>query len=397
MAVLEPKLAILDETDSGLDIDALKIVANGVNAMRSPERAIVVVTHYQRLLDYIVPDFVHVLSDGRIVKSGDRALALELEDKGYGWLEPELRAAAAPGREGVGTRDGSRRSSHSPQTEAYLADFDRLAAGRVRREPAWLRGSAPAGHRAVRRRRLSDDARRGVEVHQRRADRRPVVRAGARWPERAGARISVERWAGAFAGYRLVLVNGAHAPQLSGGELPAGVHVSSLRSVLATNPAAVEPYLGRFAAAGSPGVHGAEHAALFEDGAFVWIPPGTIVERPISLLFVSASPGTASVSHPRVLIVAGDSSQCRIVESYVGSPGQEYFTNAVTEVVARVRRGGRSLQTAAREPAAPATSAACSSTARATAPCRRTRSRSAARWSATTSSRCSTARAATAR
>jgi Fe-S cluster assembly ATP-binding protein len=94
MAVLEPKLAILDETDSGLDIDALKLVANGVNAMRSPERAIIVVTHYQRLLDYIVPDVVHVLSGGRIVKSGDRGLALELEDKGYGWLEPEAAAAA---------------------------------------------------------------------------------------------------------------------------------------------------------------------------------------------------------------------------------------------------------------------------------------------------------------
>ena len=87
MAVLEPKLAILDETDSGLDIDALKLVANGVNAMRSPERAIIVVTHYQRLLDYIVPDFVHVLSGGRIVKSGGKELALELEEKGYGWLE----------------------------------------------------------------------------------------------------------------------------------------------------------------------------------------------------------------------------------------------------------------------------------------------------------------------
>jgi len=87
MALLEPKLAILDETDSGLDIDALKIVARGVNAMRSPDRAIVVVTHYQRLLGYIVPDYVHVLSGGRIVKSGGKELALELEEKGYGWLE----------------------------------------------------------------------------------------------------------------------------------------------------------------------------------------------------------------------------------------------------------------------------------------------------------------------
>jgi len=92
MAILEPKLAILDETDSGLDIDALRIVAQGVNAQRSPERAIIVVTHYQRLLNYIVPDFVHVLSEGRIVKSGGKELALELEDKGYGWVEEEAVA-----------------------------------------------------------------------------------------------------------------------------------------------------------------------------------------------------------------------------------------------------------------------------------------------------------------
>ncbi|MGO9274455.1 MAG: Fe-S cluster assembly ATPase SufC [Terriglobia bacterium] len=87
MAILEPKLAILDETDSGLDIDALRIVAQGVNAQRSPERAIIVVTHYQRLLNYIVPDFVHVLSEGRILRSGGKELALELEDRGYGWIE----------------------------------------------------------------------------------------------------------------------------------------------------------------------------------------------------------------------------------------------------------------------------------------------------------------------
>ena len=87
MAVLEPTLALMDETDSGLDIDALKIVARGVNALRSSERAFVLVTHYQRLLNYIVPDFVHVLSGGRIVRSGGKELALELEDKGYGWIE----------------------------------------------------------------------------------------------------------------------------------------------------------------------------------------------------------------------------------------------------------------------------------------------------------------------
>jgi Fe-S cluster assembly ATP-binding protein len=93
MAVLEPRLAILDETDSGLDIDALRIVSEGVNALRSPERGMIVVTHYQRLLNYIVPDFVHVLSDGRLIRSGGRELALELEEKGYGWLEPETTGA----------------------------------------------------------------------------------------------------------------------------------------------------------------------------------------------------------------------------------------------------------------------------------------------------------------
>ena len=93
MAVLEPKLALLDETDSGLDIDALRVVASGVNGMRSPERAIVMVTHYQRLLDYIEPDVVHVLSGGRILKSGDRTLALELEQRGYDWVRAEAGAA----------------------------------------------------------------------------------------------------------------------------------------------------------------------------------------------------------------------------------------------------------------------------------------------------------------
>jgi Fe-S cluster assembly ATP-binding protein len=93
MAVLEPKLAILDETDSGLDIDALRIVAGGVNALASPARAIVMITHYQRLLNYIVPDHVHVMADGRILKSGDRSLALELESRGYDWVTGARQAA----------------------------------------------------------------------------------------------------------------------------------------------------------------------------------------------------------------------------------------------------------------------------------------------------------------
>lgn len=98
MAVLEPRLAILDETDSGLDIDALQLVAGGVNALRSPDRAIVLVTHYQRLLDYVAPDYVHVLAHGRIVKSGGPELAQELERKGYGWLADEAGSAGGEAR-----------------------------------------------------------------------------------------------------------------------------------------------------------------------------------------------------------------------------------------------------------------------------------------------------------
>ena len=99
MALLEPTLAILDETDSGLDIDALKVVANGVNSLRDPRRSFLVITHYQRLLEHIVPDFVHVLAGGRIVKSGGKELALQLEDKGYGWLGAEFAEATAGGGE----------------------------------------------------------------------------------------------------------------------------------------------------------------------------------------------------------------------------------------------------------------------------------------------------------
>src|SRR6187397_2821140 len=130
MLVLQPTLGILDETDSGLDIDALKTVAEGVNAMRHPERSTVVVTHYQRLLNYIVPDFVHVLSDGRLVRSGGKELALELEEKGYGWLElgpgpavsRTVRAAVGPSSCGPGVARIAAACRHCPFRGARLPD-----------------------------------------------------------------------------------------------------------------------------------------------------------------------------------------------------------------------------------------------------------------------------------
>ena len=170
MAVLEPKLAILDETDSGLDIDALKIVANGVNALRSPDRAIIVVTHYQRLLNYIVPDFVHVLSDGRIVKSGGKELALELEAEGLR-LDRGRRAGA-----GVGGTDHM--AQVAEKLQPWLASLEERPRGGSR----WLQDLRD--HAASRFAALGfpDGARRGVAVHQRRADRvdRVQARAGRR-------------------------------------------------------------------------------------------------------------------------------------------------------------------------------------------------------------------------
>ena len=147
MAVLEPKLAILDETDSGLDIDALRIVAEGVNKLRRPDNATIVVTHYQRLLNYIVPDFVHVLANGRIVKSGGKELALELEAKGYDWVIGSREAGAA----GAGGATGSR-SSDRPMT--YVAQrFDEYRRSHARATaPRWLRHRAAVRVRALRRR-----------------------------------------------------------------------------------------------------------------------------------------------------------------------------------------------------------------------------------------------------
>jgi len=224
-----------------------------------------------------------------------------------------------------------KRAEPGPQIDAYLADYDRLASARSATAPSWLRTLgrkgiehfADAGFPTTR-----DEEWKFTSVASI-ADRRFVPASDG---QSGLTSDGVARWGGALGGYRLVLVNGAYAPQFSVGTLPAGVQVCSLRSVLATNPAAVEPYLGRWAL---PDRHAftALNTGFLQDGAFVWIPPGTIIERPISLWFVSVSPETASVSHPRVLIVAGDHSQARIVEGYAGPPDQEYFTNAVTEVM----------------------------------------------------------------
>ena len=187
MSMLEPTLGILDETDSGLDIDALKIVAEGVNSLRSPERAFVVITHYQRLLNYIIPDYVHVLGDGRIVRSGDKSLALELERRGYTWIERGGRSGGPPWER----RHASRCSERQPLPRAV----QRVSApngGRARVAET----AARTRHGAVPVNGGSDHSERGVQVHRSfgPCGRRTALDAGPpaarhgpadiRWPQR---------------------------------------------------------------------------------------------------------------------------------------------------------------------------------------------------------------------
>ena len=149
MAVLEPKLAILDETDSGLDIDALKAVAGGVNKLRRPDNATLVITHYQRLLNYIVPDFVHVLVDGQIVKSGGKELALELEERGYDWVLEERRRRTArhdhrfrPAKDKPGATVPPPASGMRQPRRSRMADVLSAFGRRIRPGPAWLQACA---------------------------------------------------------------------------------------------------------------------------------------------------------------------------------------------------------------------------------------------------------------
>ena len=242
-----------------------------------------------------------------------------------------LRAAGASASL-AGNGSSSTRSEASPHTDAYLADFDRVMSSTAT-EPAWLQHLrrngiehfADAGFPTTR-----DEDWRFTSVAPI-AERRFVPAHDGQSVLAADRVDQVEQWAAGLGGYRFVFVNGVYAPQWSLGELPRGVGVSSLRSVLAENPAAVEPYLGQLAPPGRQAFT-ALNTAFFQDGAMVWIPPGAILERPISLLFVSASPEAAGVSHPRVLIVAGEGSEARIVETYAGVRGHDYFTNAVTEI-----------------------------------------------------------------
>ena len=315
MALLEPKLAILDETDSGLDIDALKIVAKGVNAMRSPERATIVVTHYQRLLDYIIPDYVHVLSGGRIVKSGGKELALELES----------RATA-------GSRPAPSRSRHSHDAAGREAS----PVGGVR--PASWRSAMAAGPPGAGR----GDALGFPTVRDEEWRFTNVAPITGRRFQLAGAStgLSVARAdelpCAASATHRVVVVNGRFAGAVTRRRVAAwrrrGILGAAINGELQADREIVQRYVGQLADFNTR-AFAALNTAFLDDGGYVHIPDGLVLEQPIQVLFVSSNETAAStVSHPRCLIVLGDRSQARVIETYVAATDASYLTNAVTEV-----------------------------------------------------------------
>ena len=177
MAILEPRLAILDETDSGLDIDALRVVANGVNALRSPDRAMLVITHHQRLLDYIVPDRVHVMAEGRIVRSGDKELALALEEHGYVGLDQVSLGALGVGGGDAMTAGRDRTAGVAVAPTGGLALLEPEPS---HDDPAWLTEVRRSASDWVRRARLPDPQGRGLALHAPRADPRGALRARRR-------------------------------------------------------------------------------------------------------------------------------------------------------------------------------------------------------------------------
>ena len=306
MAVLEPRLAILDETDSGLDIDALKIVAEGVNALRSPNRAIVVVTHYQRLLDYIVPDFVHVLSGGRIVRSGGKELALELEAKGYGWVD-----AGSGGSEGIAM------TAVAERHEALAAEFEAF-----RRDPAFGSGPRSQQRDAAFRRFLDRGFPTTRDEEWKFTSVAPIaaltfVRAAAASP----ARAVIEPFLFAGLGVNIVLVNGRLVRSLSAIDaLPAGVSVRSS----ADGATAGEPVAGT--------VFGDLNAAFHEDEVTIDVAAKAVVSEPIHVLNLSTGDRHPALVLPRLRISAGEAAEVAVVESYAGAGDGQTLTCPVTTI-----------------------------------------------------------------
>ena len=309
MALLDPTLAILDETDSGLDIDALRIVAGGVNQLRSPERSMIVVTHYQRLLNYIVPDFLHVLVEGRIARSGGKELALELEEKGYAWLEKEPPASAArPGlvmeavaedraRPALRSLGEAYREKRAPGDPGWLAEIRRVGFERFRELGFPTPTTRPGGTRASGRsgRCRSSWRRRGVAGQR----PHPSPLAGKRAFSSSSSTAGIPE--------RSPLRTSARRPRSGQPEGRSG-----------PGPGVREPHLAKITRDGN--AFAALNTALFDEARSSGSRPGGRHAADSPRLSSEPIFGP-TVSHPRVLVLAEAGSQASVVETYVGMPG----------------------------------------------------------------------------
>ena len=305
------KLAVLDETDSGLDIDALRIVAGGVNTLKKPTNATIVVTHYQRLLNYIVPDYVHVLAHGRIVKSGGKELALELEAKGYDWL-----LGAGGGVTSV--------APYSDQFAAYSANGGGEG-------PSWLptlRQQAFERFTA-----LGFPTTRDEDWHF--TSVTPIAERTFKSVKPTVTTLTLtdlKPWLVDEAWHRLVFVNGRLEPALSNfAELSAEVHVSTLSDALREQPEWVQKHLGALAGF-DRAAFTALNTAFMQDGVVVRVPKGEVVDVPLHILNVVDAQANGGAIHPRLLVVAEPLSQLVLVESYAGMGKSSYLVNGVAEI-----------------------------------------------------------------
>ena len=322
MALLEPRIAVLDETDSGLDIDALKIVADGVNNLRSGKRGFVVITHYQRLLNYIVPDIVHVLSKGRIVKTGGKELAQQLE---------EDRLRRIPGRSRCGR---IRKSSAMAELTLMKNAAEQQLAAEWQAARSRLPGAAPLREAA-----FAQFARTGLP-HRRveewkytdlRALMRDAKPLAAPPDEAAKARAKdAGRTVGDGQFRRLVFVDGAFVRELSDLAAPeAGLTISSMAEALAKGDKAVTERLGKVVPTDDVAV--ALNIAFMSDGAVIRIAAGASVERPIQLVFAASGDKPAAL-FTRSLVVVEKGARVMLVESHEGAAGRDYQVNTALEL-----------------------------------------------------------------
>ncbi len=322
MAMLEPQLAILDETDSGLDIDALRIVANGVNKLRRPDNATVVITHYQRLLDYIVPDFVHVLYEGRIVKSGGKELALELEEKATNGYEKTLNKRF-------------QEPDSQCRNPAYLSHIDGWKALMTNGgNPATTHPNLPVcvkTRSAASKKRLPRRNPRKLAQYRYREISGPNLGCIYRRPRLSGKRgrfLSCE--VAGFDTFLITLYNGwytyKNAPLRI---LPNGILVGSLARARREAPELVEAHLGSYTIAGHPFTD--LNTAFAHDGFFIYVPDGVKLDKPVQMVNV-VNHDQPLFMQTRHLIVVGKNSHVKLVHCDDSHNQLAGFTNSVTEM-----------------------------------------------------------------